>query len=62
MGLDKINRLTWRAKNKLRVDLEFAQEIDYPYAEYDLFAVESELKNYSLIIGGTSSGKLFAWS
>ena len=64
LGLDKINRLTWRAKNKLRVDLEFnlTQEIDYPFAEYDLFAVESELKNYSLIIGGTSSGKLFAWS
>ena len=64
LGLDKINRLTWRTKNKLRVDLEFnlTQEIDYPFAEYDLFAVESELKNYSLIIGGMSSGKLFTWS
>ena len=64
LGLDKINRLTWRTKNKLRVDLEFRlnQEIYHPYAEYDLFAVESELKNYSLIIGGMSSGKLFAWS
>ena len=60
LGLDKINRLTWRTKNKLRVDLE--SEIYKPYAEYDLFAVESELKNYSLIIGRMSSGKLFASS
>ncbi|XP_058940186.1 ficolin-2-like [Pocillopora verrucosa] len=58
LGLDKINRLTWRTKNKLRVDLEFEtnQAIYKPYAEYDLFAVESELKNYSLIIGRMSSG------
>ena len=64
LGLTKINRLTWRTKNKLRVDLEFRrnQEIYHPYAEYDLFAVESELKNYSLIIGGMFSGKLFAKS
>ena len=64
LGLDKINRLTWRTKNKLRVDLEFepSQAIYKPYAEYDLFAVESELKNYSLIIGRMSSGKLFSSS
>ena len=64
LGLDKINRLTWRTKNKLRVDLDFEldQKIHHTYAEYDLFVVESELKNYSLIIGGMSSGKLFARS
>lgn len=56
LGLDKINRLTWRTKNKLRVDLEFRvkQEVHHPYAEYDLFVVESELKNYSLTIGEMS--------
>ena len=64
LGLDKINRLTWRTKNKLRIDLDFElnQKIHHTYAEYDLFAVESELKNYSLIIGGMSSGKVFARS
>ncbi|RMX61319.1 hypothetical protein pdam_00018074 [Pocillopora damicornis] len=60
LGLDKINRLTWRTKNKLRIDLDFElnQKIHHTYAEYDLFAVESELKNYSLIIGGMSSGNV----
>lgn len=58
LGLDKINRLTWRTKNKLRVDLEFRgkQKVHHPYAEYDLFVVESELKNYSLTIGEMSTG------
>ena len=60
LGLDKINRLTWRTKNRLRVDLEFNSNniIHYPYAEYDFFGVKSELDNYYLIIGGNSSGRL----
>ena len=42
LGLDKINRLTCRTKNRLRVDLEFNSNniIRYPYAEYDLFGVK----------------------
>ena len=60
LGLDKINRLTWRTKNRLRVDLEFNSNniIHYPYAEYDFFGVKSELDNYYLIIGANSSGRL----
>ena len=60
LGLDKINRLTWRTKNRLRVDLEFNSNniIHYPYAEYDLFGVKSELDNYYLIIRGNSTGRL----
>ncbi|PFX16341.1 Angiopoietin-related protein 4 [Stylophora pistillata] len=42
LGLDKMNRLTWRTKNTLRVDLEIA--LNRFYAEYDLFVAESELK------------------
>ena len=60
LGLDKINRLTWRTKNWLRVDLEFNSNniVHYPYAEYDLLGVKSELDNYYLIIRGNSSGRL----
>ena len=57
LGLDKINRLTWRTKNKLRVDLENAAG-KTAYAEYDLFAVETESKNYALSVGSYSQGNL----
>ena len=57
LGLDKINRLTWRTKNRLRVDLEDAAG-KTAYAEYDLFAVETELKNYALSVGSYSQGNL----
>lgn len=57
LGLEKMNRLTWRKNNTLRVDLEITRT--RIYAEYDLFEVESECKHYSLIIGGISRGKLF---
>lgn len=62
LGLDKINRLTWRTKNTLRVDLEFnlTQGIQRPYAEYDLFVVESETKDYALTIGALSRGNINA--
>ena len=47
LGLDKINGLTWRTKNKLRVDLEFnlSQGIQRIFEEYDLFLVETECKD-----------------
>ena len=57
LGLDKINRLTWRTKNKLRVDLSDAANKTY-HSEYDLFTVETELKNYALSVGSYSKGKL----
>ncbi|XP_022777567.1 fibrinogen-like protein 1 [Stylophora pistillata] len=64
LGVDKINHLTWRTKNKVRVDLEigFKQKVHHPYAEYDLFVVDSELKSYSLTIGEMSTGKLYVAS
>ena len=57
LGLDKINRLTWRTKNRLRVDLEDAAG-KTAYAEYDLFTVETESKYYALSVGSYSQGNL----
>ncbi|XP_027056202.1 ficolin-1-A-like [Pocillopora damicornis] len=58
LGLDKINGLTWRTKNKLRVDLEFnlSQGIQRIFEEYDLFLVETECKDYALTIGRVFTG------
>ncbi|CAH3104263.1 unnamed protein product [Pocillopora meandrina] len=58
LGLTKINRLTWRTKNKLRVDLEFnlTQGIQRIFQEYNLFVVEPELKDYALTIGSVLTG------
>ena len=55
LGLDKINRLTRSARNRLRVDLEDTKGKTV-YAEYDHFAVTSERSKYQLSIG-TYSGK-----
>jgi len=53
LGLDKINRLT-NTKNRLRVDLEDTTGKTV-YAEYDMFAVTSEMTKYKLSLG-TYSG------
>ncbi|KXJ06760.1 Angiopoietin-related protein 7 [Exaiptasia diaphana] len=54
LGLDKINRLTHQAKNRLRVDLMDTKG-KTAYAEYDYFAVASERFKYKLSLG-TYSG------
>ena len=54
-GLDKIHRLTSYNNSMLRVDLEDGDGYT-SYAEYGLFVVLSESKNYELIFG-TYSGK-----
>ncbi|XP_020907413.1 ryncolin-4 isoform X1 [Exaiptasia diaphana] len=54
LGLDKINRLTHQAKNRLRVDLMDTKG-KTAYAEYDYFAVASERAKYKLSLG-TYSG------
>ena len=58
LGLDKINRLTWRTKNKLRIDLEFNLTLGIRriFEEYNLFVVEPELKDYALTIGSVLTG------
>ena len=63
LGLDKINGLTWRTKNKLRVDLEFnlSQGIQRIFEEYDLFLVETECKDYALTIGRVFTGIHICW-
>ena len=63
LGLDKINGLTWRTKNKLRVDLEFnlSQGIQRIFEEYDLFLVETEFKDYALTIGRVFTGIHICW-
>ena len=63
LGLTKINRLTWRTKNKLRVDLEFnlTQGIQRIFQEYNLFVVEPELKDYALTIGSVLTGIHICW-
>ena len=55
LGLDKINRLTRSARNRLRVDLEDTKG-KTAYAEYDHFAVTSERSKYQLSLG-TYSGE-----
>ena len=50
LGLDKINRLTKSARNRLRVDLEDTKG-KTAYAEYDHFAVTSERSKYQLGLG-----------
>ena len=55
LGLDKINRLTKSARNRLRVDLEDTKG-KTAYAEYDHFAVTSERSKYQLSLG-TYSGE-----
>ena len=55
LGLDKINRLTRGARNRLRVDLEDTKGKTV-YAEYDHFAVTSERSKYQLSLG-TYSGE-----
>ena len=47
LGLDKINRLTKSARNRLRVDLEDTKG-KTAYAVYDHFAVTSERSKYQL--------------
>ncbi|XP_020908476.1 techylectin-5B-like [Exaiptasia diaphana] len=49
LGLDNIYRLTRNIKNRLRVELE-----DTVYAEYDYFAVSSEVDRYTLSLGSFS--------
>ena len=63
LGLTKINRLTWRTKNKLRVDLEFnlTTGIQRIFQEYNLFVVEAELKDYALTIGSVLTGIHICW-
>ena len=55
LGLDKINRLTNSARNRLRVDLEDTKG-QTVYAEYDHFTVKSERTKYQLSLG-TYSGE-----
>ena len=55
LGLDKINRLTSSARNRLRVDLEDTKG-KTAYAKYDHFAVTSERSKYQLSLG-TYSGE-----
>ncbi|XP_046863435.1 ryncolin-2-like [Xenia sp. Carnegie-2017] len=54
LGLDKINRLTSRTKNRLRIDMEDTKG-HKKYAEYDFFSVASEMQKYKLDLG-TYSG------
>ncbi|XP_027040037.1 fibrinogen C domain-containing protein 1-like [Pocillopora damicornis] len=58
LGLDKINRLTWRTKNKLRIDLEFNLTLGIRriFEEYNLLVVEPELQDYALTIGSVLTG------
>ncbi|XP_078379613.1 ficolin-2-like isoform X1 [Oculina patagonica] len=49
LGLDKLNRLSSSGRYKLRVDLEDT-EGNTAYAEYDLFAVGSEVTKYQLSV------------
>ena len=55
LGLDKINRLTRSARNRLHVDLEDTKG-KTAYAEYDHFVVTSERTKYQLSLG-TYSGE-----
>ena len=50
LGLDKIHRLTTATQNKLRIDMEDTSG-NTKYAEYDLFAVTSEMQKYKLSLG-----------
>ena len=54
LGLDKIHRVSNQSHNRLRVELE-DWEGNTTYAEYDDFAVSSEVSNYKLSLG-TYSG------
>ncbi|XP_046863999.1 fibrinogen gamma chain-like [Xenia sp. Carnegie-2017] len=54
LGLDKINRLTSRKKNRLRIDMEDFTG-NTAYAEYHIFLVASEGQKYKLDLG-TYSG------
>ncbi|XP_031556939.1 fibrinogen C domain-containing protein 1-like isoform X1 [Actinia tenebrosa] len=54
LGLDKINRLTYQTRNRLRVELEDTKG-NSAYAEYDYFAVTSERSKYKPSLG-TYSG------
>ncbi|XP_046863628.1 ficolin-2-like [Xenia sp. Carnegie-2017] len=54
LGLDKINGLTSRTKNRLRIDMEDFTG-NTAYAEYDFFSVPSERQKYKLALG-TYSG------
>ena len=57
LGLDKIHRLTSENNSVLRVDLEdFSGE--RVFAEYDMFAVQSEDDKYRLILGAYSGNLL----
>ena len=53
LGLDKLHRLTLSDWNKLRVDLA-DEDGNKAYAEYELFAVANEKKNYKLSLGSYS--------
>ena len=53
LGLDKIHRLTLSDWNKVRVDLR-DEDGTKVHAEYELFAVASEMNNYKLSLGSYS--------
>ena len=53
LGLDKMHRLTKEGRNIIRVELEDIEGIT-AFAEYDMFAVASEIAKYELSLGNYS--------
>ncbi|EDO45477.1 predicted protein, partial [Nematostella vectensis] len=53
LGLEKIHRLTSVISNELRVDME-AEAGETAYAQYNIFSIASESKEYELHVYGYS--------
>ncbi|XP_032217881.2 ficolin-2 isoform X2 [Nematostella vectensis] len=63
LGLEKIHRLTSVISNELRVDME-AEAGETAYAQYNIFSIASESKEYELHVygySGTAGDSLVAW-